>query len=197
MTTSRPAKKSTATKKPLELDPPKGREAATERILEAAEALFAEMSPAAVTTRAIAEKAQVNLALIHRYVGSKETVFKAVVQRYAQRFKEDVDKADTFQHGLIGMLSDPKQEKFFRTLAQVVLSGYPVEEALSPEGGIRVLVKSTSGTTTQVNRLLSVVAMNVGWLLFGEFLLLAAGSKQTPAAVRKDVIALMREITGD
>lgn len=205
MTSSEPIKKLVKTpiakkvpaarqSKPRELEPPRGREAATERILEAAEALFAQMSPAEVTTRAIAERAQVNLALIHRYVGPKETVFREVIQRYAQRFKDDVETADTYQHGLVGMLSDPKQEMFFRTLAHVVLSGYPVEKALSPQGGIKALLKSAPGGTAQVNRLLSVVAMNVGWVLFGEFLLLAAASKQSQAAVRKDVIALMQEI---
>jgi AcrR family transcriptional regulator len=51
------------------------------RILDAAEALFADLPFAAVTTRAIARRAGVNIALLPYYFGSKTGVLEAVVAR--------------------------------------------------------------------------------------------------------------------
>jgi TetR/AcrR family transcriptional regulator len=53
------------------------------RILAAARALFAEHGLIATTTRAIAESAAVNLAMIHYYYGSKEALYERVL---AQEF---------------------------------------------------------------------------------------------------------------
>jgi AcrR family transcriptional regulator len=59
------------------------REQTTQRILDAAEALFAERNPADVTVREVAERAGVTHALVHQYVGSKDDLYNAVVQRAA------------------------------------------------------------------------------------------------------------------
>ncbi len=59
------------------------REETTTRILDAAEELFASRNPSDVTVREIAEKAGVTHALVHQYVGSKDDLFNAVVQRNA------------------------------------------------------------------------------------------------------------------
>jgi AcrR family transcriptional regulator len=57
------------------------REATTAAILEAAEELFAAHGFDAVTVRAIAERAGVSHALVHRYLGSKADTFRAVLSR--------------------------------------------------------------------------------------------------------------------
>lgn len=59
----------------------RGREATTEDILEAAEELFSADGFEAVTVRAIAARAGVSHALVHRYLGSKDEVFRAVLSR--------------------------------------------------------------------------------------------------------------------
>lgn len=56
---------------------------AAEAILDAAEVVFAENGFHGATTRAIAEAAQANAALIHYYFGSKEALFEAVIARRA------------------------------------------------------------------------------------------------------------------
>jgi len=58
-----------------------GREATTAAILEAARELFSERGYAAVTVRAIAERAGVTHALVHQYLGSKTEIFRAVLKR--------------------------------------------------------------------------------------------------------------------
>ena len=59
------------------------REETTERILDAAEELFADRHPSSVTVRDVAEKAGVTHALVHQYVGTKEDLLNAVLQRIA------------------------------------------------------------------------------------------------------------------
>jgi AcrR family transcriptional regulator len=67
----------------------KGREApaaapgerASARILDTAEALFAEAGPAAVTLRSIAAAAGVNVAAVNYYFGSKEKLFEEMFLR--------------------------------------------------------------------------------------------------------------------
>ncbi len=59
------------------------RESTTEQILDAAQELYATRAPHAVTVREVAEKAGVTHALVHQYVGSKDDLFNAVIQRGA------------------------------------------------------------------------------------------------------------------
>ena len=54
-----------------------------ERILDAAERLFAERGVAGVSLRAIIAEAGVNLAAVHYHFGSKDALVNAVVGRYA------------------------------------------------------------------------------------------------------------------
>ncbi len=64
-----------------ETPPPRKRDASatTEAILTAARAVFTEKGYDGAGTREIAERAQVNVALISRYFGSKEGLFAAAV----------------------------------------------------------------------------------------------------------------------
>ncbi|WP_428486227.1 TetR/AcrR family transcriptional regulator [Rhodopila sp.] len=56
-------------------------ERARTRILDTAEALFAEAGPAAVTLRSIAAAADVNVAAVNYYFGSKEKLFEEMFVR--------------------------------------------------------------------------------------------------------------------
>lgn len=57
-------------------------------ILDAAEAVFADLGFAGATTRAIAERAGVNLGLIHYHHGSKEQLFTAAFRRRATQLND-------------------------------------------------------------------------------------------------------------
>jgi AcrR family transcriptional regulator len=59
------------------------REKTTLRILDAAEELFASRNPLSVTVRDVAEKAGVTHALVHQYIGTKDDLLNAVLQRVA------------------------------------------------------------------------------------------------------------------
>ena len=57
-------------------------------IIDAAEAVFANLGFNGATTRAIADEGRVNLALIHYHFGTKEKLFEAVVARQAARVND-------------------------------------------------------------------------------------------------------------
>ena len=59
-----------------------------ELILDAAEILFSATGYDASSTRAIAAKAGVNIAMLNYYFGSKNGVYKAVLQRRLEVFEE-------------------------------------------------------------------------------------------------------------
>lgn len=59
---------------------PHGPDEVRAAVVAAATELFAERPPGAVTVRQIAERAQVNHALVHRYFGTKEDLMRAVLQ---------------------------------------------------------------------------------------------------------------------
>jgi AcrR family transcriptional regulator len=59
-----------------------------ERILDVAQALFAENGYAGASTRAIAQGAEVNLAQLHYYFGAKRDLYKAAYLRGAARVTE-------------------------------------------------------------------------------------------------------------
>lgn len=62
---------------------PHGPDEVRAAVLVAADELFAERPPGAVTVREIAERAQVNHALVHRYFGTKEDLMRAVLEHNA------------------------------------------------------------------------------------------------------------------
>lgn len=59
-----------------------------ELILDIAEKLFSELGFAGASTRMIAGEAQVNMAMLNYYFGSKEGLYKAVLERRMSGFRE-------------------------------------------------------------------------------------------------------------
>jgi AcrR family transcriptional regulator len=70
---------------------------ARERIIEAADKLFGEVGFNAASTREIAERSNVNKALIHYHFKNKEGLFVCVLERYYERLTANVKNA--FQAG--------------------------------------------------------------------------------------------------
>jgi AcrR family transcriptional regulator len=78
---------STATpRKPAEAPPAAG---TRERILDTAEQLFAREGPAAVTLRAIAAAAEVNVAAVNYHFGSKDKLFEEMFLRRVAPLNEE------------------------------------------------------------------------------------------------------------
>jgi len=80
------------------------REETTQRILDAAEELFAVRNPVSITVREVALRAGVTHALIHQYVGSKDDLHKAVVDRMAVDRAATARKADSLADAMQALL---------------------------------------------------------------------------------------------
>jgi TetR/AcrR family transcriptional regulator, repressor for neighboring sulfatase len=113
-----------------DLDPrPAGRDEVVDATVRAAAILFAEHNPNQVSVREIAAKAGVSHALVHRYLGSKHDIFRAVLER-------DRDEAAEYwmtDHGLNRTASTFKADlppgRYLRTVMRAALEGVP----LTPE----------------------------------------------------------------
>src|SRR5688572_26815487 len=82
---------------------PRGREAIIEAILQATEKLLAKHSPTEISLRQIANLANVNHSLIHRYFGTKENVILAVHERIISKSGAEFSVVDRIE-GNIGVL---------------------------------------------------------------------------------------------
>ncbi len=65
-----------------------------EKILNAAEKLFAESGYNGTTTRAIAKKAKVNIAMLSYYFGGKEQLLHAVIERFSENLGSVFDQIE-------------------------------------------------------------------------------------------------------
>jgi AcrR family transcriptional regulator len=81
----------------------------SERILDAAELIFARLGFSAASTRNIAKEAAANIGLITYYFGSKEGLFEAVIARRAEELtryiSQSIEKDSTSTQSLIQFLS--------------------------------------------------------------------------------------------
>jgi AcrR family transcriptional regulator len=89
------------------------RAATVDRILDAAEGLFAEKGFAETSLRAITSKAGVNLAAVNYHFGSKEALIQAVFERFLTPFCSALDKH------LDGMQADNAEITLQRLLSAV------------------------------------------------------------------------------
>jgi len=121
----------------------RGRESTTAAILDAAEALFSVRGFTDVTVRAIAERAGVSHALVHRYLGSKVDVFRAILSRnQGVMLAAAPDNPDLLattklimREGLINHRS------YVRLLADSALHGLPYEQTTGTFAGVDRLVE--------------------------------------------------------
>jgi len=108
----------------------RGREATTAAILDAAEELFSANGFEAVTVRAIAARAGVSHALVHRYLGSKADVFRAVLSRgqgvMLAAAPDDPDILATTNRIMREGLT--RHRRYVRLVAAAALHGLPYEQ---------------------------------------------------------------------
>lgn len=155
-----------------------------QRVLEAAEVLFAQADPESVSIRRIAELADVNHALIHRYFGTKDELLAAVLEREAVHFAGVVERAagiDETARALFEALAT--REDFVTMLARATLSGHAATRRSFEAGALRSFVTKisdsdlpaggTAGLDGPLDPRFAVAgyaALTLGWIVFREFL---------------------------
>ena len=168
----------------------RGRESTTVAILDAAEELFSAQGFTAVTVRAIAERAGVSHALVHRYLGSKAEVYRAVLRRnedlILQAAADDGDLRESATLMLRGALST--QRPYIRLIAHSALHGLSYERSSGRFAATERLIELAQEAAASASpaelaekpldpRLVvaGVVALLLGWVATESWVLPAAG----------------------
>ena len=108
---------------------PVGRDEVVQATIRAAAQLFAERNPSQVSVREIATRAGVSHALVHRYLGTKDDIFRAALAL-------DREEAATYwinDHGMgrtAGTFeADLPPGRYIRTIMRAALDGVPMSPA--------------------------------------------------------------------
>jgi TetR/AcrR family transcriptional regulator, repressor for neighboring sulfatase len=178
---------------------PRGRNEIVNAILTATEGLLPKHNPTEISLRQIAEAANVNYSLIHRYFGTKESVIVAAHERILSKVGEQFSTIDRLD-GNIGVLFKISGENVSRRtlLARAMLDGadphlirhhFPIMQQL-----IELLRKKKSRTKQPTEYDAETLAAffaatSLGWFFFEPFLLASTGLD------KKDKKRVHRQIT--
>ena len=107
-----------------------GPDAVRERMLAAAAELFAERPVSKVTVRDIADRAGVSHALVHRYLGSKDDIFRAVLDTRGERLRASLDDLPGLREVIVTLLRELRhsEPQHLRIIANAVASGVRLED---------------------------------------------------------------------
>jgi len=165
-----------------------GREKTTAAILDAAEKLFAERGFTAVTVRDIAAEAGVSHALVHRYLGSKQQVYRDMLGRRENDIRDAAPGEEDLLEATRLMLKEAvlHQGGYVRLIAHAALHGLPYEKTIGRFAATARLVELAEQTAAEEGGgrdpeapdprfvIASVVAMLIGWSAARDWVLRAS-----------------------
>jgi TetR/AcrR family transcriptional regulator, regulator of cefoperazone and chloramphenicol sensitivity len=139
-----------------------------QRVLDAAEEIFAEKGFKAASIREIAKKARANVAAINYYFGDKERLYIEAV-KYAHR---GCTEGEPFPEWAPGTPAIPKLRDFIRVMAARMLSP---QSLASTQLMMREMANPTAACVEIVNEYIQPMAQTLGGILTE---LLPAASEQ-------------------
>lgn len=171
---------------------PRGKTEITAALLAAADHLFGQKGPDAVSVRDIATAAGLTPALIHRYFGSKDELIRQVLRQHIATFKEAAGPT-TSPHIVAKAMFDvmSKNPAFLRVIAYILLGGHKPEEYLTKTGMVANLAETIKLTHKENAKLESAILVSqmMGWFLFEPFLLFASDYEGDTAVAREEVFS--------
>jgi len=185
-----------------DLSKPRGRDEIRFALIQAANELFGEKGPDAVSVRDVAKRAEVNHALLHRHFGSKEQLLRDVMAEHAANFRSRSALADDPAESMSQMFQLLiEQPAFVRIVAHLLLSGHQAEEFVTKEGGLALLTELTlaqsdfDDTEAKLSAAMTA-ALCMGWALFESFVLNGVGfdgeKDEARQFVRRQILAGLR-----
>lgn len=186
---------------------PEGREQVIEALLEAAADLFAERGPAAVSTREVARRANVNQGLVHRHFGTKDDLVRAVIDRLlvdARARFADFEIEGTDRTELLSAMAE--NDRYFQVLARALLDGHATEVLRGQfpliRGAVARLREAQKAGDLDADLdprelVASAIALLFGWLVFEPFIAAAVGlDRRSPRRLRERMFALWEQLEG-
>lgn len=184
--------------------PRRSREEVSRALIDATLALLGDRMSGRVTVRAIAARAGVNPALVHRYFGTKEQLTRAALEEAQRHLVTEIAEMPRVLDGAASVFHASQQERalvasFARATLDGVLGGLPVENPamrrlverfeaeLEERGGRgrhdpRVVVACLSSLT-------------MGYVLFGELVRRGTGLDGEPQEeVEAAIVEVLRDI---
>jgi len=177
----RPGRPDDATTRPRRGRPPKdsaaphGPQEVIRAVVDAATDMFANQGYGTVSLRQVAAAAGVNPGLVHRYIGSKDDVLRAVFAKFAYELEEG-------PNAVTGSPLSPGTERLVHThqriIAHLTLEGYDISKVRTESPIVDVILDAiqehrvVDDRTARI-RALQILALGLGWRLFESFLLSA------------------------
>jgi AcrR family transcriptional regulator len=182
---------------------PQGRAEISEAILQATENLLPKHNPADISLRQIAEAANVNYSLIHRYFGTKESVIMAAHERLLSKVGEQFSAIDRIE-GNVGVLFEISGKNASRRilLARAMLDGadphlirhhFPIMNQLIELIRKKKLETKEASEYDAETLAAFFAASSLGWFFFEPFLLASTGLDKRD---RDEVHSQISEILG-
>ncbi|MGG7102358.1 TetR/AcrR family transcriptional regulator [Rhodococcus sp. 24CO] len=168
-----------------------GRDEVRHAVLRAARTKFAAKGMS-VTLRELAQDAGVNLGLIHKHLGNKDDILRAVLARNSQQSASVVENVESLSEAmrrlfLVGV-ADPD---YVRIATWLTLDGrtdlLPTDEA---DGGT-ILARSGRSSDSVDVRIVFGLAAIAGWSLFGSEIL---NNADVPASDRVNIELRMADL---
>jgi TetR/AcrR family transcriptional regulator, repressor for neighboring sulfatase len=162
---------------PKDADAPHGPQEVIRAVIAVATEMFANLGYGAVSLRQVALEAGVNPGLVHRYIGSKEDLLRAVFAKFAYELEEGPDR-------VTGPPLSPGSEQLVHThqriIAHLTLEGYDISQYKTQSPIVDVILSAIHENEVVDDRAarvraLQILALGLGWRLFESFLLSATG----------------------
>jgi AcrR family transcriptional regulator len=164
------------------------RKATADSMLDAAERLFSERGFTAVSVREIAQAAGVSHALVHRYLGSKDEIYRAVMHRNENLIRDAAGATDDLSEAISLMLREglANHRPYLRLLAHSALHGLPYDTSIGEFRATQRLIElaeeraaraigSHQEVLTPRFVIAAIVALYLGWAAMEPWLVQAAG----------------------
>lgn len=169
---------------------PAGPEQVRAAVLEAAGRLFAQRGVDAVSLRDIATEADVNLALIRRYIGNRDTLVTAVFEYLSDRVAQAV--IDNPLSGQ-GFEPDTVMGQWVRVAGALTTAGHGIHESagFNPVLAMAKTLEDGYALDNAAARLRAaqIVAAALGWRLFEDYLIEAGSLADVPLETLRDELA--------
>jgi len=179
------------------------REATTAAMLEAAEELFAAHGFTAVSVRDIAKQAGVSHALVHRYLGNKDDIYRKVLQRNEDVMLAVAAGTDDLLEAVGHMFREGRaRRRYLRLVTHSALHGLPFDTTMGRFPATELLIELARRSTGEAPpcgdvdprvAIAAVVALYLGWVSLEPWLVPAAGLQDEDEAM---VLAHLERVIG-